>query len=320
MSLGYTMMTRVTFGLWGAFLPLTIVLIANTTFVGLCCLLLSLTNVFLKGWHHCILWRSSNRHYFGCYHSTVSQLAKHTTGEVGRALSIISAPADVFSAGVTTQNLIGFFLYFLFYMPVVYWVPLFKLKRFLYPSILITSATFLGMLGWVIHQNGGMGPLIASPIKLTHTKRAFLFLQCVSSTAASWGGSGDRLSDWTRFSKSRHASTPSLLTGLPITLTLTAIVGVLVTSAFFEMYGLPIWTPLGMLIHVQQVHYTPLCRAGTFFAGIGLLSSMIYVNIVQNTVAFGMDFAGLFPKYVTNMCQMLFLLMQNPNYSTGTFP
>lgn len=35
MSLGYTMMTRVTFGLWGAFLSLTIVLIANTVFVSL---------------------------------------------------------------------------------------------------------------------------------------------------------------------------------------------------------------------------------------------------------------------------------------------
>jgi len=34
-SLGYTIMVRVTFGLWGAFLPLTIVLIANTTFVSL---------------------------------------------------------------------------------------------------------------------------------------------------------------------------------------------------------------------------------------------------------------------------------------------
>jgi NCS1 family nucleobase:cation symporter-1 len=33
-SLGYTMMTRVTFGLWGAILPLFIVLLANVTFVG----------------------------------------------------------------------------------------------------------------------------------------------------------------------------------------------------------------------------------------------------------------------------------------------
>jgi len=65
---------------------------------------------------------------------------------------------------------------------------------------------------------------------------------------------------------------PDLLIGLPITLTLTAIVGVLVTSAFYEMYGLAIWTPLGMLTHVQLVQYTPLCRAGTF---LGLLSSMI---------------------------------------------
>lgn len=171
-----------------------------------------------------------------------------------------------------------------------------RLRKFLYPSVIVTTVTFLGMLGWVIHQNGGTGPLIASKVQLTSTNRAFLFIQCVSSTAASWGASGDRFSDWTRFSKFKHASTPAIITGAPIILTLTAIVGALTTSAFYSLFGQVIWTPLGMLLYVQQVSYTPACRAGTFFAGCGLLMSLIYVNIVQCTVAFGMDFAGLMPR------------------------
>lgn len=301
MSLGYTMMTRVTFGLWGAFLSLTIVLIANVVFVCVPIpkkyhkIKLLANNPLVRT--YCILWRPiSGNHSWSC-NPSVSSSAKHFTSKVSYDLPVVLNTCSLaISAGVTTQNLIGFFIYFLFYLPVVYWVPLFRLKKFMYPSILITSATFLGMLGWAIHQNGGTGPLIASPIKLTHTNRAFLFIQCTTSTAASWGGSGERLADWTRFGKSRHASTAALLTGLPITLTLTAIVGVLTTSAFFEMYGQVIWTPLGMLLHIQQVQYTPFCRAGTFFAGIGLLSSLIYVNIVQNTVAFGMDFAGMMPR------------------------
>jgi NCS1 family nucleobase:cation symporter-1 len=175
-------------------------------------------------------------------------------------------------------------------------VPIFKLRKFLYPAVIITAATFLGMLGWVIHQNGGTGPLIASNIKLTSSQRAFLFVQCISSTASSWGATGDRFSDWTRFSRTRHASTPALFTGAPVLLTLTAMVGAFTTSAFYSLFGKVIWTPLGMLLYAQQVQYTPLCRAGTFFAGVGLLISLIYVNIVQCTVAFGMDFAGLMPR------------------------
>jgi NCS1 family nucleobase:cation symporter-1 len=204
--------------------------------------------------------------------------------------------ADDLSAAITTRDLIGFFIYFLFYFPIVFYVPLHKLQRYLYPSVIITAVTFIGMLAWALKQNGGTGPLVSSSVQLTSLEKAFMFLQCASGNAATWGGGGDRLSDWTRYSKKRHSSTPAILTALPVMLTLTSIVGVLVTSAFYQMYGQEIWTPLGMLLYVQEVQYTPACRAGTFFAGIGLLSSQIYINIVQNTVAFGMDFAGMFPK------------------------
>jgi NCS1 family nucleobase:cation symporter-1 len=163
----------------------------------------------------------------------------------------------------------------------------------------MTAITFIGILGWAMHKNGGPGPIISSNIHLSHHDRVFKFLQCTSATAATWGGSGDRLSDWTRFSKSRRASTPALLTGLMLSMVPTAVIGVLVTSAFFQMYGKPIWTPLGMLLYVQSVEYTPTVRAATFFAGVGLFCSQIYINIVQNAFAFGMDFAGIFPKYVS---------------------
>jgi NCS1 family nucleobase:cation symporter-1 len=163
----------------------------------------------------------------------------------------------------------------------------------------MTALTFFGVLGWAIKANGGTGPIVSPLVQLTSRQRAFTWLQCASSTAAVWGGSGDRLSDWTRFGKSKHSATPALLFGLVLALTPTAIVGVLITSAFQEMYQTQIWTPLGMLLHVQGLEYTAACRAGTFFAGVGLLSNQIYINIVQNTMAFGMDACGLFPRYMS---------------------
>lgn len=172
-----------------------------------------------------------------------------------------------------------------------------RLRKFLYPSCIITTITFFGMMGWVIGQNGGKVALIGSNVELTSMNRAFLILQCASSSGASYGASGDRFADWTRFSKSKHASTIPIMTGAPVMLTLTAVIGALTTSAFFACYGTVTWTPLAMLLYAQQVSYTPACRAGTFFAGAGLLMSLVYVNIVQCTVAFGMDFAGLLPRY-----------------------
>lgn len=37
----------------------------------------------------------------------------------------------------------------------------------------------------------------------------------------------------------------------------------------------------------------------TFFAGIGLLSSTLFINLVQNIIPFGMDFCGVFPRYLS---------------------
>lgn len=174
-----------------------------------------------------------------------------------------------------------------------------KLRVYLYPSIVLMTVTMFGLLGWALHQNGGTGPIIASDIALSSSQRSFLFLQCVSSTASVWSGTGDRFSDYTRFAKHKNAATIAVITGLPILLTITATIGVLVTSAFYQMYGQVIWTPLAMLTYVQSVQYTPACRAGTFFAGVALFSSQIYVNITQNTVGFGIDWAGVMPRYIS---------------------
>ncbi|RDW57037.1 hypothetical protein BP6252_13909 [Coleophoma cylindrospora] len=266
-KLGFTMMIRAAFGLWGQLIPLVIGLSGNVIFSGI-------------------------QAYYG------GQAVTLILGAVIPQFHSLRNTLPL-SAAITTKELIGFFLFYVCFMPIVFYVPMHKLRRWLYPSCIITAVTFFGILGWAIHQNGGTGPIIASKIKLTSMERSFKFLQCVSSTAASWSGSGDRLSDWTRFSRYRHASSPALLVGLVLSMVPTAIVGVLVTSAFYQMYGTSIWTPLGMLLYVQGAHYTPACRAGTFFAGIGLLTSQIYVNVVQNTMAFGMDFAGIFPRYMS---------------------
>lgn len=156
-----------------------------------------------------------------------------------------------------------------------------------------------GLLGWAIHANhGSAGNLVAPAIKLSKSDQAFRMAQGICSTAASWTGAAVRGSDWTRYAKTRNAPIASQLTAAPFTITLTALIGVLVTSAAKEMYGTVIWNPLLLIQHVQHVQYTAACRAGTFFAGCGFLSSQIWVNITQNTISSGMDLAGLAPKYI----------------------
>lgn len=166
----------------------------------------------------------------------------------------------------------------------------------MYPNFLIICTTFAGILGvsslehqsqldtvdsfsqYFMHANGGPGDFVKPSIQLSSVERGFVMMSCISSTAGAYTGGSVRVSDWTRFTKTRNAPVIPLIVSMPLNITIAALVGVLVTSAAHEMYGQIIWSPLTLLQYTQAHNYTAACRAGTFFAGVGLLSSQIFVS------------------------------------------
>lgn len=79
---------------------------------------------------------------------------------------------------------------------------------------------------------------------------------------------------------------------------MTALCGLLITSATAQIYGEVLWNPFELLLAIQQKSMSPGARAGTFFAGLGFLASAFALCIVTNSVAAGMDIAALCPKYI----------------------
>jgi len=124
-------------------------------------------------------------------------------------------------------------------------------------------------------------------------------VQGICATGGAYTGSSVRISDWTRFTSTPNAPRPATAASMLIAMTIGALVGVLVTSATTEMYGFVQWNPLIMLQYVQANHYTAAYRAGAFFAGCDFFGSQIFINMTQNCVSSGMEFAGTFPRFIT---------------------
>jgi NCS1 family nucleobase:cation symporter-1 len=115
------------------------------------------------------------------------------------------------SAGLSTKELIGFILFICLYFPVIYFVPAHKVVKLLEANVIISAATLCGILGWAIHMNGGSpGDLVRPAIQLTKMERGFRVIQGITSVAGTYTGGSDRLSDWSRYSKRRHSSTPAI--------------------------------------------------------------------------------------------------------------
>jgi NCS1 family nucleobase:cation symporter-1 len=203
------------------------------------------------------------------------------------------------SAGITTPGLIGFVLFIILYFPIIYFVPAHKIQKLLEVQVIVATVTLLGIMGWAIQANGGsVGNLVSPAIKLSKSEAGFRICQGITSVAGTYTGGSDRVSDWTRYGRKRHSSTPAIIV-LGITVILTSLVGILSTSALISAYGIDQWNPLLSLQQVQATNYSAACRAGTFFAGIGLLSVTVFVNYTQNCVSSGMDVAMLMPRYIS---------------------
>lgn len=133
---------------------------------------------------------------------------------------------------------------------------------------------------------------------LSFSVNSFRMLQTISAVAGSYTSTALRQSDWTRFSKTKRAPMLNQLFGAPITLTISATLGVFATSAARHIYGVTIWNPILLLQYILINNYTAAARAGCFFAGLGLFLSQLSVNLVQNSLAVGMDLASMFPRWI----------------------
>jgi NCS1 family nucleobase:cation symporter-1 len=84
-----------------------------------------------------------------------------------------------------------------------------------------------------------------------------------------------------------------------LTITLTALIGVVVTSASSNILGALYWNPNELLAAIQEYYHSDSrVRAGVFFAGLGCVCTQLAINVVLNSVSTGMDMAGLFPRYI----------------------
>lgn len=153
------------------------------------------------------------------------------------------------------------------------------LHRLLYPALAVICIAFISVLGWAISANhGSSGPLVNPTIKLSTVDIGFSVMSGACGVAGSYTGASIRISDWTRFAKTRNAPTIPMAIAMPITFTISALFGVIVASAIKERYGILEWSPIVLMQYIQTVDYTPACRAGTFFAGLAFLCSQIFVS------------------------------------------
>lgn len=104
-----------------------------------------------------------------------------------------------------------------------------------------------------------------------------------------WSTLSLNIPDFTRYGKSQRAQTWGQALGLPTTMTLFALLSVMVTSGSQAVYGETIWDPVKLAAKTDNV-------VGLLFALVTVLVATLSVNIAANLVSPAFDFSNIAPR------------------------
>lgn len=150
----------------------------------------------------------------------------------------------------------------------------------------------LALLAWITVKAGGFGPLLNQPSKLGWGSGFWkVFFPALMGMIGFWSTLSLNIPDFTRFGGSQRAQLRGQALGLPTTMTLFALLSVLVTSGSQAVYGAPIWDPIALAAKMDSV-------AGTLFALLVVLVATLSVNIAANVVSPAYDLSNLVPRFV----------------------
>src|SRR4029434_7510087 len=118
------------------------------------------------------------------------------------------------------------------------------------PFVLVMTAV---LLWWAITRANGIGPLLAEPGQF-RTLGEFLpiFFPSLTAMIGYWATLSLNMPEFTRIGRSQREQMIGQVVALPTTMSLFAVMGVLITSATVIIYGEAIWDPIQLVGRFQQ--------------------------------------------------------------------
>jgi nucleobase:cation symporter-1, NCS1 family len=148
------------------------------------------------------------------------------------------------------------------------------------------------LLIWIAVKADGFGQLLSQPSSLGWGADFWpVFFPSLMGMIGFWATLSLNIPDFTRFGSGQRAQIWGQSLGLPTTMTLFAVLAVLVTSGSAVVYGEPIWDPVTLAAKADSTF-------GLLFALLTVLIATVSVNIAANVVSPAYDLANLAPKLI----------------------
>ncbi|KAK7990958.1 hypothetical protein PG990_015238 [Apiospora arundinis] len=204
------------------------------------------------------------------------------------------------SAGISSKNLLAFFIYWILQFPVMFLHPTLLRHLFVVKAVYTTVALF-GVLGWAIHANGGSIGSFSydKQVKLSGAALVWPMIQAINSVMGALCPILINQPDVARYATSFSQATWSQSTGILTSKLIVMFVSCATTSATTGILGKSYWNVWDLYDALLTEFWSPGARAGIFFAAFGMVLATIATNAGSNSLPVGADGSGLLPRYLT---------------------
>ena len=167
------------------------------------------------------------------------------------------------------------------------------IKKFESWSAPFLIVVFLGLMVWMVVRAGGLGPVVDTPGKLGWGADFWkIFPISLMGMIAFWSTLSLNMPDFTRFGRSQRDQAYGQALGLPTTMTLFPLVGVLTTSATVVVFGDAIWDPVVLTGKLENPIILLLML-------VTLALATLTTNVAANVVSPSYDFSNLWPRVIS---------------------
>ncbi|KAI0159851.1 permease for cytosine/purines, uracil, thiamine, allantoin-domain-containing protein [Xylariaceae sp. FL1272] len=266
--IGFPVVNRATFGIWGALWPvfnravLAAIWYGVQSYIGGQCVYLMIKSIWKS-------WGTDKIHN--------------------------TFPAD---AGTDTSYYVSFFIFWLVSLPAI-WFPVHKIRHLFTVKAYFVPAAGLAFFIWALVRAGGIGPIIHQPSSLKGSDLAWEFVLTVLSSIANFATLIVNDPDFSRFAAKPRDALWSQFFTIPIGFAVTSFVGIFVSSSSVIIYpgSEPIWNPLNLLDNFIEDGGSAQ-RFGVFVIAFAFALAQLGTNIAANSISAGTDLTALLPKYI----------------------
>ncbi|KAF2744912.1 uracil permease [Sporormia fimetaria CBS 119925] len=194
------------------------------------------------------------------------------------------------SAGITTNTMLSFFLFWLLQIPFLCMHPN-KLRWLFMAKSIIVPIAWVAIMVWAFAETGGGEMFSQQKATLSGSAYSWAFLSSLTSVIGNYATLSVNQADFSRYSRVSVKWQLIYVPFLPIVFTFIAFIGIASTSAGLSKYGAVYWDPMALIENWES-------RAARFFAAFSFALAALGVNISANSLSAANDLTALFPKYV----------------------